>query len=870
MAVFYVQANAPNTNNGNSWGTATSLQTALANANAGDEIWLAQGTYSPGNNPTDTFTVNQAVQLYGGFDGTEATRNQRDWQANQTIIDGNGDNNTVVTAQSTANEALIDGVIIQGGDAVDDGGGVYNQGGGKLRLQNTIIRDNQAADDGGGIRNNGELVIINSSVISNTSIGTTTTSGGGGLLNASGASVTIISSTFSGNTARNGGGVRNDGTLDLTNSTLSGNIASESGGGLSNTVNVVAPGIVLGRATATIANSTITNNEAQNVSEQPIDTGGGVANFGVVTVTNSIIAANVDNDDIVNINFFIGAGSTTTAGNNLIGNGDNTPGLTNGSNGDQVGSAVTPFDPQLDTLQANGGFTQTHAPLVGSPVIDAGTTGTVPADAFDLDRDGNTAEVISVDQRGIPFARVGGTAVDIGAVEGVVVPAGITFSPITGLLTTELGGSDTFTAVLTSQPNAAVTLNFTSDDVSEGTIIPSITFSTADWYQPQTVTVTGVDDTTDDDDVDYIINTSISSTDIRYSTIAPAAVTVTNQDNDEPEREPTDPTTPPVPAALSFQGERLIVDGPGDMSIEFSISQNVSEQVREIIVFATDSAGAVSGLVSGDTGYLDAVLSTAQVVFSTLESGDIAEFKPQRTLMVTAGSSLQFAVIDSGSLDSMRRGAGGVLSLSGANAPAAKLQTLNDGTVQVGLFGDLVVNAAIGVAVPVGASLQGLSVDSELIDLRDQTGPLSITVDIYREAKLDSVVGLFVVENEQGQVRDPLGVLLNPGDTGYAQAALAQRLDLEMMGENDRTVRYTGEVSGAQLLSTFLVVDGLVADLLDTDLANDPAIYFTHGAGNSDGVDHVRLLGDNVFGFEDIAGGGDMDFDDVVMQATFA
>ena len=870
MAVFYVQANAPNTNNGNSWGTATSLQTALANANAGDEIWLAQGTYSPGNNPTDTFTVNQAVQLYGGFDGTEATRNQRDWQANQTIIDGNGDNNTVVTAQSTANEALIDGVIIQGGDAVDDGGGVYNQGGGKLRLQNTIIRDNQAADDGGGIRNNGELVIVNSSVISNTSIGTTSTSGGGGLLNASGASVTIISSTFSGNTARNGGGVRNDGTLDLTNSTLSGNIASESGGGLSNTVNVVAPGIVLGRATATIANSTITNNEAQNVSEQPIDTGGGVANFGVVTVTNSIIAANVDNDDIVDINFFIGAGSTTTAGNNLIGNGDNTPGLTNGSNGDQVGSAVAPLDPQLDTLQANGGFTQTHAPLVGSPVIDAGTTGTVPADAFDLDRDGNTAEVISVDQRGIPFARVGGTAVDIGAVEGVVVPAGITFSPITGLLTTELGGSDTFTAVLTSQPNAAVTLNFTSDDVSEGTIIPSITFSTADWYQPQTVTVTGVDDTTDDDDVDYIINTSISSTDIRYSTIAPAAVTVTNQDNDEPEREPTDPTTPPVPAALSFQGERLIVDGPGDMSIEFSISQNVSEQVREIIVFATDSAGAVSGLVSGDTGYLDAVLSTAQVVFSTLESGDIAEFKPQRTLMVTAGSSLQFAVIDSGSLDSMRRGAGGVLSLSGANAPAAKLQTLNDGTVQVGLFGDLVVNAAIGVAVPVGASLQGLSVDSELIDLRDQTGPLSITVDIYREAKLDSVVGLFVVENEQGQVRDPLGVLLNPGDTGYAQAALAQRLDLEMMGENDRTVRYTGEVSGAQLLSTFLVVDGLVADLLDTDLANDPAIYFTHGAGNSDGVDHVRLLGDNVFGFEDIAGGGDMDFDDVVMQATFA
>ncbi|MEM8611552.1 MAG: DUF4114 domain-containing protein [Cyanobacteria bacterium P01_H01_bin.105] len=876
MAIFYVQANAPNTNDGSSWGTATSLQTALASASAGDEIWLAQGTYSPGNNPTDTFTVNQAVQLYGGFDGTEATRNQRDWQANQTIIDGNGDNNTVVTAQSTANEALIDGVIIQGGDAVDDGGGVYNQGGGKLRLQNTIIRDNQAADDGGGIRNNGELVIINSSVINNTSIGTTTTSGGGGLLNASGASVTIINSTFSGNTARNGGGVRNDGILDLTNSTLSGNIASESGGGLSNTVNVVAPGIVIGRATATIANSTITNNESQNVSAQPNDTGGGIANFGVVTVTNSIIAANVDNDDIVDINFFIGAGSTTTAGNNLIGNGDYTPGLTNGSNGDQVGSAVTPLDPQLDTLQANGGFTQTHAPLVGSPVIDAGTAGTVPVDAFDLDRDGNTVEAISVDQRGVPFARVVGTIVDIGAVEGVVVPAGITLSPITGLLTTESGGSDTFTAVLTSQPSAAVTLNFTSNDGSEGTIIPSITFSTADWNQPQTVTVTGVDDTTDDGDLNYIINTNVTSVDTRYSTLIPTSVAVTNQDDDEPDTSPTNP----VSSSLFAQGERLVVSGTEDVSIEISIRQNSSEQVREILVFATDANGVVNGLSPSDPGYIDAVLSTAQVVFSTLEAGDIDALAPQRTIAATAGSIFQFAIVDEGSLDSLRRGAGGTITITGVNGQPAvvELETASDGTVQVGfrqdqtgIFDQIVINAtAVEATVPVGAALQGLTTDSELLDLRSQTGTLTATIDIYREAKLDSVVGLFAIENEQGQVRDALGLLLSPGDAGYVEAALAQRVNLELSGINSETTRYTSELIGGQLLSTFLVVDGTVADLLDGDVANDPAIYFTHVGANSDGADHVRLIGDNTFGFEDLAGGGDMDFDDVVMRATFA
>ncbi|MEM1239338.1 MAG: DUF4114 domain-containing protein [Cyanobacteria bacterium P01_H01_bin.26] len=886
MAIFYVEANAPNTNDGSSWGTATSLQTALATAAAGDEIWLAQGIYSPGNNPTDTFTINKAIELYGGFNGTEIIREQRDWEANPTILSGNDVNRIVVTAQSTTNPALIDGVIIQAGNSNDDGGGIYNQGNGRLTLQNAIVRDNQAADDGGGIRNDGELLIVNSSIINNTAIGTSETSGGGGLLNTVSSSVTIVSSTFSGNTAPNGGAIRNDGTLNLTNSTLSGNTASESGGGLVNTVDVQLPGIVVGRASATIANSTITDNEAQNSSAQPTVTGSGIANFGTVGVTNSIIAGNTNNDDIIDINFLIGAGTTTTSGNNFIGNGDNAAGLTNGNNGDQVGSAAAPLDPQLGLLQANGGFTQTHAPKAGSPVIDAGNAGTVPADAFDLDRDGNTAEALSVDQRGVPFARVVGTTVDIGAVEGVVVPAGITFSPITGLLTTESGGRDTFTAVLTSQPSDAVMLNFTSDDVSEGTITPSITFSTANWNQPQTVTLTGVDDPDEDGDVDYIINTSVTSADTRYRTLIPTSVAVTNQDDDGQADDDQDDDglgggpTNPVSPGLTPQGERLVVGGDGDISIEVSIRQNSSEQVREILVFATDANGAVNGLTPSDPGYMDAVLNSAQVVFSTLEAGDIDELAPQRTIKATAGSVLQFAIVDGGSLDSLRRGAGGTINITGVNGQSAvvELQTASNGAIQIGFghsqtatFGQIVIEAgAVEAPVPVGAELQGLTNDSELVDLRSQTGTLTVTIDIYREAKLDSVVGLFAIENEQGQVRDALGVLLSPGDAGYVDAALAQRVNLELSGTNGETTRYTSELIGGQLLSTFLVVDGTVADLLDTDAVNDPAIYFTHVAGNGDGVDHVRLLGNNTFGFEDLAGGGDMDFDDVVMQATFA
>ncbi|NJR69961.1 MAG: DUF4114 domain-containing protein [Synechococcales cyanobacterium CRU_2_2] len=77
------------------------------------------------------------------------------------------------------------------------------------------------------------------------------------------------------------------------------------------------------------------------------------------------------------------------------------------------------------------------------------------------------------------------------------------------------------------------------------------------------------------------------------------------------------------------------------------------------------------------------------------------------------------------------------------------------------------------------------------------------------------------------------------------------------------------EIALGQLLAAFLVVDGTVGQLLDGDRSNDPSLYFTHIGANGDGADHVRLIGDNTFGFEDLVGGGDLDFDDIIVKATF-
>ena len=112
--------------------------------------------------------------------------------------------------------------------------------------------------------------------------------------------------------------------------------------------------------------------------------------------------------------------------------------------------------------------------------------------------------------------------------------AGITVTPTSGLTTTEVGGTATFTVVLDSQPTEEVEIGVSSDTLSEGTVMPAmLTFTASDWNQPQPVTVTGVDDMNDDGTMTYTIElAAATSTDPNYSGVDPADVSVSNEDND--------------------------------------------------------------------------------------------------------------------------------------------------------------------------------------------------------------------------------------------------------------------------------------------------------------------------------------------------
>lgn len=114
------------------------------------------------------------------------------------------------------------------------------------------------------------------------------------------------------------------------------------------------------------------------------------------------------------------------------------------------------------------------------------------------------------------------------------IPA-INVNPVSGLTTTEAGGTATFTVALNTLPTDNVDITLMSDNALEGNVNPTaLTFTIANWNQLQTVTVTGVDDANLDGNMEYTIITTAASNDVDYAAIDPDDVMVVNNDDEVP------------------------------------------------------------------------------------------------------------------------------------------------------------------------------------------------------------------------------------------------------------------------------------------------------------------------------------------------
>jgi len=189
--------------------------------------------------------------------------------------------------------------------------------------------------------------------------------------------VRITGSTFSQNSSVGGGGaILNDefsGMVNVTNSTISGNTGSRAGGGIRSE-----------SGTVMVNNSTLAENRYMYFGGTSIEDA--IFSLATLDIQNTITSGSVRS-------FGVG----TVSGNFNLFTADDNFGIVGTSN--QFST-----DPLLAPLADNGGPTQTHSPLPGSPAIDMGD----PSIAF---------SPTEFDQRGAPFERVSGGQIDMGAFE---------------------------------------------------------------------------------------------------------------------------------------------------------------------------------------------------------------------------------------------------------------------------------------------------------------------------------------------------------------------------------------------------------------------------------------------------------------------
>ncbi len=251
---------------GSAWPLAKrTVQAAIdAAATAGGEVWVQAGTYY------ERITLAPFAHVYGGFDGTEATRAERDWSTHTTTLDGQQQGSVVNGGPGYAVSAL-DGFRITRG-AATDGGGIRLVACSPTIANNTLM-GNLASSSGGALY----LSQSYSHISHNAIVGNKAAQGGGICVNLS--TPTLENNVLSGNRGTNNGGglyVISSSDVRIANSAVIGNSASGDGGGL----------YVFG-STAGIFNCTLTDNSARD--------GGGLhlsASSHPITVANTLIAFN--------------------------------------------------------------------------------------------------------------------------------------------------------------------------------------------------------------------------------------------------------------------------------------------------------------------------------------------------------------------------------------------------------------------------------------------------------------------------------------------------------------------------------------------------------------------------------------------------
>ena len=169
----------------------------------------------------------------------------------------------------------------------------------------------------------------------------------------------------------------------------------------------------------------------------------------------------------------------------------------------------------------------------------------------------------------------------------------------------------------------------------------------------------------------------------------------------------------------------------------------------------------------------------------------------------------------------------------------------------------------------IGSKLQGLA-QGNTIDLSDYAGrALKADITTTSSAAYTNNIGFYIVEDAVGTIKLADGSTLKPGNANYAVEAIKSALTNSLQAAQADTKLGQGLVGG-RIYAPVVVAQGSLTDFVSKNPsngggANDIHAYFNFVGANSDNTDHFKLLANNTFGVEDMYGGGDRDFNDIIV-----
>ncbi len=328
-----------------------------------------------------------------------------------------------------------------------------------------------------------------------------------------------------------------------------------------------------------------------------------------------------------------------------------------------------------------------------------------------------------------------------------------------------------------------------------------------------------------------------------------------------------------TPGLFSNNGQTFFIPTPSDGWLQSRLINAPNNSYEVGLIAVDDVDGKIGSLNPTDLGYEEAAMARKTILFENQDSAatqaltqEVARQSFTNPTALAEGETTFFGDLQNSTLP----GDGYYM-----------LYLENDGEIS------FPVDAPLNI-LSEGRGYHQISFNDLTLEVSTNTlvTPSSfnqpVTVNISRAGTYNNMLALFSVDTFEGGIDTNGDSLIDvrPGDGDYARIALERAKDplkgttLTMPDTFLSTTTQEITLEENSIYGFALIPNATVDDVLNNnpsnDLFSDFVALFSFGTANPDGINHTTRLGSNLFGFEDILGGGDLDYNDVILEFNFS